>query len=189
MLVPRNTRSFADALSALSGDKTFSNIVFGLGVLAMALSTISILMLISGFVFCEMLGARHGGPVQKLGILAGAVGVFWPALWQGNSKAFLAVVTSTFGYILFPIACLTFFLMMNSKRLLGDDLPKGGKRILWNSLMGISLLITGLAAGHTATTKVLFGFPIGTIGLIVFLVLVVMGHFYIKAKHRKEAAL
>ena len=183
MLVPRNTANFAKSLSAISGDVSFSNVIFGLGVLAMALSTISILCLISGFVFCEALGAPHGGKVHKAGILTGLFGVFWPVFWDGGSKAYLAVVTSTFGYVLFPIACLAFFLMMNSSRLLKDDLPKGNSRLVWNLLLGTSLLITGLAAGHTATTKTLpNGFPIGTVGLGVFLALVVWAHLRMKNK-------
>ena len=183
MLVPRNTANFAKSLSAISGDVSFSNVIFGLGVLAMALSTISILCLISGFVFCEALGAQHGGKVHKAGILTGLFGVFWPVFWDGGSKAYLAVVTSTFGYVLFPIACLAFFLMMNSSRLLKDDLPKGNSRLVWNLLLGTSLLITGLAAGHTATTKTLpNGFPIGTVGLGVFLALVTWAHLRMKNK-------
>jgi hypothetical protein len=183
MLVPRNTANFAKSLSALSGDASFSNMIFGLGVLAMALSTISILCLISGFVFCEALRTEHGGTVHKAGILTGLFGVFWPVFWDGGSKAYLAVVTSTFGYVLFPIASLAFFLMMNSSRLLKEDLPKGNSRLVWNLLLGTSLLITGLAAGHTATTKTLpNGFPIGTVGLGVFLALVAWAHLRMKNK-------
>ena len=183
MLVPRNTANFAKSLSALSGDASFSNMIFGLGVLAMALSTISILCLISGFVFCEALGTEHGGNVHKAGILTGLFGVFWPVFWDGGSKAYLAVVTSTFGYVLFPIASLAFFLMMNSSRLLKEDLPKGNSRLVWNLLLGTSLLITGLAAGHTATTKTLpNGFPLGTVGLGVFLALVGWAHLRMKNK-------
>lgn len=183
MLVPRNTANFAKSLSALSGDASFSNMIFGLGVLAMALSTISILCLISGFVFCEALGTEHGGTAHKAGILTGLFGVFWPVFWDGGSKAYLAVVTSTFGYVLFPIASLAFFLMMNSSRLLKEDLPKGNSRLVWNLLLGTSLLITGLAAGHTATTKTLpNGFPIGTVGLGVFLALVAWAHLRMKNK-------
>ncbi len=115
------------------------------------------------------------------------VGVFWPVVWGGGSKAFLAVVASTFGYILMPIASFTFLLMMNSKRLLGDQRPRGGRRILWNTLLGVSLLITGLAAGHTATTKELFGFPIGSVGLFVFILLIVLGHTHLKEQHRQQA--
>ncbi|MBK1879874.1 divalent metal cation transporter [Pelagicoccus mobilis] len=182
LLINRDTGAFANSLSTLTENKAFSNTVFGIGVLAMALSTISMLMLISGFVFSEMLGVPHGGMVHKVGILCGGTGILWPLLWSGGSKAFLAIVTSTIGYIFLPISFLAFFLMMNSKSVLGDELPQGGKRVLWNVLMGISLIITGSAAAYTATTKVLFGFPIGTVGLVGFVVAVIAGQIYMAKK-------
>jgi hypothetical protein len=188
MLIKRNTSAFADALFTLTQSQQTSNLLFGFGVLAMSLSTISMLMLISGFVFSEMLGVAHGGLTHKVGILCGATGILWPFFWAGDSKAFLAVITSTLGYILLPIAFLAFFLMMNSKRILGDDLPTGGKRWIWNSLMSLSLLVTGLAAGYTATTKYLFGFPIGTVGLVVFLIAVVLGQLAMSKKRAAEKA-
>ena len=70
---------------------------------------------------------------------------------------------------------------------LGDDLPQGGKRILWNVLMGGSLVLTGVAAAYTATTKNLWGFPIGTVGIIVFIILVIFGQIHMNKKHKKEA--
>jgi len=182
LLINRDTGAFANSLSTLTENKAFSNTVFGIGVLAMALSTISMLMLISGFVFSEMLGVPHGGLAHKVGILCGGTGILWPLLWSGGSKAFLAIVTSTIGYIFLPISFLAFFLMMNSKSVLGEELPQGGKRLLWNVLMGMSLAITGSAAAYTATTKVLFGFPIGTVGLIGFVVAVIAGQIYMAKK-------
>ena len=187
LLINRDTGAFADSLSTLTSDKSFANTVFGVGVLAMALSTISMLMLISGFVFSEMFGKPHGGVYHKIGIICGGTGIFWPYFWNSGSKAFLAIITSTIGYILLPIAFLAFFLMMNSKKILGDDLPQGGKRILWNVLMGGSLVLTGVAAAYTATTKNLWGFPIGTVGIIVFIILVIFGQIHMNKKHKKEA--
>lgn len=182
LLINRDTGAFANSLSTLTNNAAFSNTVFGIGVLAMALSTISMLMLISGFVFSEMLSVPHGGLAHKVGILCGGTGVLWPLLWSGGSKAFLAVVTSTIGYIFLPISFLAFFLMMNSKSVLGDELPKGGKRILWNVLMGVSLVITGSAAAYTATTKSLYGLPVGTIGLVGFVIAVIAGQIYMAKK-------
>ncbi|MCM8528860.1 MAG: divalent metal cation transporter [Lentisphaeraceae bacterium] len=187
LLIKRDTGAFANSLSTLTSNKGFANTVFGIGVLAMALSTISMLMLISGFVFSEMFDKEHGGIYHKIGILCGATGIFWPMWWSGGSKAFLAIVTSTIGYILLPIAFLAFFLMMNSKKILKDNIPVGGKKVLWNVLMGISLLITGAAAAFTATTKKMGDFPIGTVGLVTFIVLVVIGQFYMMNKHKKSA--
>ncbi|MCM8541509.1 MAG: divalent metal cation transporter [Lentisphaeraceae bacterium] len=187
LLIKRDTGAFANSLSTLTSNKGFANTVFGIGVLAMALSTISMLMLISGFVFSEMFDKEHGGMYHKIGILCGATGIFWPVWWSGGSKAFLAIVTSTIGYILLPIAFLAFFMMMNSKKILGDDIPKGNKRLIWNVLMGVSLLITGAAAAFTATTKKMGDFPIGSVGLATFVVLVIIGQFYMMNKHKKNA--
>ena len=188
LLINRDTGGFADSLSTLTSNKGFANTVFGIGVLAMALSTISMLMLISGFVFSEMFDKPHGGKYHKIGILCGATGILWPIWWTGGSKAFLAIVTSTIGYILLPIAFLAFFLMMNSKRILGDSLPQGGKKVLWNVLMGVSLLVTGAAAAYTATTKKMGEFPIGTVGLITFIVLVIGGQIYMMNKHKNSGS-
>ena len=185
-LINRDTGAFANALSTLTSDKKRSNIIFGLGVLAMALSTISMLILISGFALTEAFNAPRGGLVHKLGILTGITGILWPIWWSGKSLAFLAVITSTIGYILLPIAFLAFIIMMNSKKILGDDVPKGSSKIIWNTLMGISFAITGSAAFYTAQTKVLFGFPIGVVGLSAFIVLVVFGQIYMMKKNRSN---
>lgn len=180
MLVKRDTGAFAESLIKLTGDRTVANTLFGLGVLAMAFSSISLLMLISGYAVCEMLGATHGGKIHKIGSMLPALGTLWPIIWGQNSGAFLAIVTSTIGYILFPIACLGFFLMMNSPQLLKDQMPRGLSRIVWNLAMGVSLLTTGVAAGWTAWNKTLGDFPIGIVGLAGFIGLVIMGHFYKK---------
>jgi Mn2+/Fe2+ NRAMP family transporter len=187
MLIKRDTGAFATSLEQLTGDRSVANVVFGLGVLAMALSSISLLMLISGYAVCEMLGVAHGGKAHKIGVMLPALGIFWPAVWGHASGAFLAIVTSTIGYILFPIACLGFFLMMNSRRLLKDEMPSGVNRFIWNTLIIVSLVTTGLAAGWTALNKNIGDFPIGKIGLVSFCVLVVAGHFYMRAKHAKES--
>jgi Mn2+/Fe2+ NRAMP family transporter len=187
MVLKRDNRQFASSLENLMGSG-FAQIVFGLGVLAMGLTTSSLLMLISGYVVCEAFNYEHGGKQHKLGTLLASTGLLWPILWKGESKAYLAVMTSTIGYILLPIAFLTFFLLMNSERVLGEDLPKGKKRIAWNVLMGVSLLVTGAAAGWTATQKTIGDdkFPIGTVGLVTFIVLVIIGQLVMAKKHKAE---
>jgi hypothetical protein len=159
-----------------------------------------------------MFDKPHGGIYHKIGIVCGATGILWPMWWTGGSKAFLAIVTSTIGYILLPIAFLAFFIMMNSKKVLKDGLPKGNKKLIWNIMMGVSLLVTGAAAAHTATTKSLSyngdpimengvqklvegvpqfvqeKFPIGIVGLITFIVLVIIGQIYMNNKHKNAPA-
>ncbi|MDA7524485.1 divalent metal cation transporter [Verrucomicrobia bacterium] len=183
MLIQRGTGDLAGALKSLfKGSDVVSNYVFGFGVLAMAISTISILMLISGFCVCEALGKEHGGLAHRLGTLIPVTGVLWPLLWTNESKAFLAVPTSVFGFVLIPIAYLTFLLMMNSKKVLGDHLPTGGKRLVWNGLMGLAFIIMAPAAAWKAwTTNLTIGeqvIPFGKYALITFIVLVIAGFFF-----------
>lgn len=152
-LVTRDAFDLARALRPLTGD-LFANILFGIGVLGMTLSTITILMLISGFVLCEMFGLPQSGWPYRLFMLAAATGALGPFIW-GKAAFWLAVPTSIFGLILMPIAYLTFFLLMNRPRLLGDATPTGTKRLFWNSAMGVGLIISVLASGYMVWVKLI----------------------------------
>ncbi len=137
MLVDRKANHLSQALNDLTGPEV-ANYVFGIGVLAMTLSTITILMLISGFVTCEVLGVPAGGWTHRMGtLLAGVGGTLGPFIWSGASF-YLAVPTSVFGFVLLPFAYITFMLLMNQNSLLGADMPKGFRRLVWNTLMFIA---------------------------------------------------
>ena len=84
-----------------------------------------------------------------VGSLMPAAGALAPFLWTGGKAQFwLAVPAFVFGMMILPIAYFTFYLMMNSKSLLGDNMPRGGKRVVWNVLMVIVLgLVTPCAGG------------------------------------------
>ncbi len=187
MLLNRSNRQFAGSLEALVGPNV-AHLVFGIGVLGMALSTISVIMVISGFVICEMFKFPLGGIHFKLGSLLAATGVLWPLLWTGSSKAYLAVPAFVFGYTLIPVAFLAFFLMMNSRKLLGESFPTGRSRIIWNVLMGITLLVTGTASIATAWGKSISVagalLPIGKIFIIGYGIAIVIGHYYLKQRNR-----
>ena len=186
MLLNRSNRQFAGSLEALVGPNV-AHLVFGIGVLGMALSTISVIMVISGFVICEMFKFPLGGIHFKLGSLLAATGVLWPVLWTGSSKAYLAIPAFVFGYTLVPVAFLAFFLMMNSRKLLGESFPTGRSRIIWNVLMGITLLVTGTASIATAWGKSISVagalLPIGKIFIIGYGIAIVIGHFYLKRRN------
>ena len=173
MLVKRDAKHLSASLAALIGDQ-FANYVFGFGVLAMALSTITILMLISGFTFCEVFGLPQGGIYHKVGCMLPAIGVLGPFVWKGKVAFWLAVPTSVFGMTLLPIAYFTFFLLMNNKAVLGEHLPKGGSRLLWNVLMGIACALATVGAGWAIWSKVQWT----GVGLVVgFVLLAAIVHF------------
>lgn len=152
MLVKRDAFNLAESLAPLMGNM-FSKVIFGIGVLGMVLSTIIILMLISGFVICEIFGFPHGGKEHKWGCMLASVGVLGPFIWSGKTLFWLAVPTSVFTMMLLPIAYVTFLLMMNSKALMGGAMVTGVKRNVWNIMMGIASLGALIAAGWSVWNR------------------------------------
>jgi hypothetical protein len=192
-LVKRNAFQLSKSLAPFLGEKN-ANLVFGIGVFGMGFSTIIILMLINGYAFCEMFGLPQGGRMHVIGCLvAGISGAAWPLIWKGDALLWLAVLTSTFGMMLLPIAYVTFFMMMNSKTLMGAQKPTGGRMMVWNVLMFVSVLGAFVAAGSAIWLKVkpivdsnagLQDRVIGGVVLlvaIVFISLVIVG-FALKSK-------
>lgn len=157
MLVKRDAFDLARALENLFGKGGLTQKVFGIGVLGMAVSTIIILMVINGFCITEMLGASCGGLLHRLGAylpgITGALGFLY--LWSNaDAKFWLAVPTSNFGMVLLPIAYVTFFLMMNSRTLLGDALPTGINRVLANLAMLVAISVASIGAAMSIWANV-----------------------------------
>ena len=176
MLVKRDAFNLARSLEPLTGN-LFANVLFGIGVIGMALSSIAILMLISGFVVCEMLGRAPKGRTYRIGSLAAAVGVLGPFFWK-DAQFWLAVPTSVFGMVLLPIAYISFFLLMNQRKLLGEDLPRGSIRIIWNLLMTIATGFATLGCVYSIWSRT------GAMGLVlagIFVGLAILFRF--KQKH------
>jgi Mn2+/Fe2+ NRAMP family transporter len=173
-LVKRNAFQLSAALSPILGQKKAS-LVFGLGIFGMGFSTIIILMLINGYAFCELFGKPQGGSLHLTGCLAaGLCGAIWPLVWDGPAKLWLAILVSAFGMMLLPIAYSTFFLMMNSKKVMGDEKPKGRKMTIWNILMGISVLgafIAAITAIIDKASNPTAGFVVTVAGAILLLCL------------------
>lgn len=189
-LVKRDAFQLSKTLAPLLGPK-LSNLVFGLGVFGMGFSTIIILMLINGYVFREMMGQPDGTVPFVIGVLvAGLSGASWIYLWSdGAAKFWLPIIASSFGMMLLPIAYITFFLMMNSKRILGDEKPTGLSMLTWNALMLIAVVgavIAAQAAIHGQMSKS----PAAAMAIIsifvVYLILIAIGFIY-KAKQRASA--
>jgi len=140
MVVDRDAFNLSNALQPFAG-KAFSHYIFGIGVLGLALSTIIIQMVTWGFVVCQMLNAPKHGWIYRFGSLPPALGVLAPFIWQNQAQFWLVVPTSVFVAILLPIAYCAFALLMNSKRVLGAERPRGVNRILWNVLMSVASLL------------------------------------------------
>ncbi len=118
-------------------------VLFDLGIAAMPLSTIMILMLISGLALCELLGVPHEGFWFKLGTVLPALGILGVAY---RAPFWLGPLISSFALILLPIAYIGFLILCNSRSYLGDDLPEGNTRLAWNVGMIVVVLIAVVGA-------------------------------------------
>ncbi|TWU01774.1 divalent metal cation transporter [Neorhodopirellula pilleata] len=182
-LVKRNAFQLSQTLAPLLGEGN-AKLVFGLGVFGMGFSTIIILMLINGYAFREMFGRPDSQALFITGVLvAGMSGASWVWLWTDDATRFwLAIFASTFAAMLLPIAYVTFFLMMNSDRILGDERPTGGSRLVWNILMGLAVLGATAAAATAMYDKAIdqenpAAFPTVLTILIVYTIAVIAGFF------------
>lgn len=190
MLAERDNLNLAGALEPLVG-KGVSQIVFGIGVLGMALSTIIILMLINGFTLCEMFNVPGNRAVHFLGAVIAGVGGFLGLkfLWsESSTKAAMAVPTSVIGASLLPIAYFTFLLLMNSRSVLGEDRLRGGKRLIMNLLMIVATAVATVGSIWFIKDKAVSGIPAGKIGIGVLVVLFVLGTIGFASKTAKAKA-
>jgi Mn2+/Fe2+ NRAMP family transporter len=181
MLVRRDALDLAASLKPFAGP-FISRIVFGLGVLGITLSTITLHMLISGFVICELFGRPTGGVTFRLGTLAAATGVFAPFFWA-QAAPWLVVPTSILAFMLLPIAYIAFFLMMNSRPLLGEEIPRGGRRWAWNTAMGLVMALVIPASLYMVYDK---GGGYGMLAVVVFVAAVFVVHFLRRDGARTE---
>ncbi len=181
MLAQRGNIQLATTLTPLTGPGVAQK-VFGFGVMGMALSTIIVLMLMNGFALTEMLGKPGNRNIHLIGCAISGLGGFAGAFLWGNpdARAALAVPTSVIGGSMIPIAYFTFLLMMNSKNLLGTDMPTGLRRISWNTLM---IIATSIATAGSVWVLSAKGTP-GTIGLIILAALAVLGTIGFITKNR-----
>ena len=131
------------------------------------------LMTINGLCFCELLGRPPKGWTQKFGTLMVSVGALGPFFWK-EAAPYLAIPTSAFAMVLLPIAYFAFFLLMNQKTFMGNNMPTGGKRILWNVLMAVASGAAAFSSVWVLWSKLQW---LGITLLIAFIALCVVVHF------------
>lgn len=171
MLSNRKASNLAQSLEPFLGKN--AQIIFGIGVLAMAISTMLVHMMMNGYAISEAVNKVGSAKVFIIGAAMPAIaGLFSPFLWSGESKAAMAVPASVIATTLLPIAYLAFILLMNSKSALGGELPK--KRGMINILMIISAGIASFASIWALSGKGVPG-QIGMAGLAILAVIGIMG--------------
>ena len=117
--------------------------------------------------------------MHRIGSFIPAVGVLGPFVWKDAAPA-LAVPTSVIGGAMLPIAYVSFLLLMNSPAVLGDAMPRGIKRVIWNTLMIFGTVIASFASAWGLYGKNLelpngSKFPIGYVALAVLAIMLIVG--------------
>ena len=186
MLAKRSANDLAEALVPFLGK--WSQVIFGIGILAMALSTMLVHMMMNGFAISEALGNPGERKLFFLGAAIPALtGLFSPILWAGQVKTALVVPASVIATTLLPIAYLTFLLLMNSKKALGEELPKN--RVLINILMSLATGIAFFASYWALLGKYqsanFYENSFGLVGIIGLTFLSLFGVFSFYKKERK----
>jgi len=137
----------AHALAPVAGVAA-GRVIFSLGVIGMCFTTLTIEMVICGFVLSEMLGFEPSGWRYRAATMVaniGILGAFSPLpFW-------LPVLASSVALVMMPIAYVAFFILQNKRSYLGDGVPRGAKAAVWNVLLLLAVLV--VAAG--AVVKIL----------------------------------
>lgn len=149
MLVKRDASNLSETLAPLVGDDV-ARYVFGFGVVGMAINAVLMNMLICGLCFSEILGKRGAPKWQVAGSALIAVSAIASVFFKG-AKMWLVIHAGVIAMIFLPVAYCAFMLIMNSRKILGPEVPRGGKRVLWNALM-----VCSVAASLTASVWVLW---------------------------------
>ncbi len=177
VLVKRDNFNLAKALEPLTGN-IIAQYIFGLGVVGLGISAATVLMTINGLCLCELLNRPPKGWTQRIGSLMVSVGALGAIFWK-HPAPWLAMPTSVFCIILIPIAYFTFLLLMNQKSILGEDMPRGGRRLAWNILMVFATGVTTFVSIWSLWSR-LKSWSILVVAGFIGLILVV--HFARKAK-------
>lgn len=137
-------RSLMDITKIISGifGLQFSTLILGLGLFAIAFTTITTHMLAAGFIGCEMFNLPMNGKWYRIFSLVPAIGI----VGSGYALPFwAAVVASSVAVILMPAALFGFLILNNSQKFLGKDMPRGSRRWAWNIGLSLAIIIISIA--------------------------------------------
>ncbi|MEM1221860.1 MAG: divalent metal cation transporter [Verrucomicrobiota bacterium] len=162
-LTNRDAKQLANTLAPLMGEGA-ANLVFGIGILAMALSTMMVHMLMNGFAISQAVGSP--GKVKPFVIgaaMPALLAIFAPLAWSGDAKTALQIPAAVIATVFLPIAYLAILLLMNSKTKPGSHRASP----LANTFMIFSAGIATYASVWLLSNKGSFGL-VGIVGLTIF---------------------
>jgi len=136
---------------------SFGRAVFDIGILGMALSSITLHMQVCGFVATRWMGVEVGSRGYFWATLIPAPAFLAPLFW-GDYAVYLAIPTTILCGALMPLVYVGFILLQRSKAYLGADRPEGVRGGLWLAGMVLAtlVLVTGLGFWMYDKRDVLF---------------------------------
>lgn len=127
-------------------------LVFGIGVLGMALSSITLQMLTCGFVGVELFGLTVGSFKYRLATWLPVPGVLGCVYWS-DIAVWVAVPTNIICGLFLPAAYMGFCLLQRSRSYLGDDRPQGATGAIWlAAMLGVTLFFIGFLGWYVVRT-------------------------------------
>lgn len=114
-LTNRDAKQLANTLAPLMGER-FAHLIFGIGILAMALSTMIVHMLMNGFAISQAIGQPGKAKPFIIGAAMPALlAIFAPLAWSGDAKTALQIPAAVIATVFLPIAYLSILLLINRK--------------------------------------------------------------------------
>jgi Mn2+/Fe2+ NRAMP family transporter len=141
----------AQALSGVLGS-SIGRIVFDLGFAGMACGAISAHMVCCGFTVCEMFGLEYTPKRYRLFTLVPAVGVLGVMI---KSPIWLPILASAVAFTMLPIAYVAFLVLNNKRSYLGDAVGRGGRRLAFNGVLLIAVLMAVVGSAIKIKTGVI----------------------------------
>lgn len=143
-IIPVLAPTFGEIFGQSRGEGS-ARLLLGLAMTAIGFSTIITHMLACGFIGLEMTNWKPENRWRFIFALLPAIGVV------GVTMQFpipLAITASTLALPLMPVAVACFAILMNMKSYMGDAMPRGFYRVLWNVMLTASVIIMSWAAWY-----------------------------------------
>lgn len=136
-------------------DEVTSRLIFAFGILGMAVGSLVMHMLCCGSAAAAMFGWSESSLKYKLALLAPTPAVLGVFVWSSMGPYVILPTSAICGFLL-PIAYIAWAILHNNKSYLGDAMPQGRKKNLFNIAM--ALCIATVLASVTYSTLVKLGY-------------------------------
>ncbi|MDO4550618.1 MAG: divalent metal cation transporter [Planctomycetia bacterium] len=127
-------------------------VIFDLGLIGMACGAISTHMVVCGFTLPEMFGLKYTKWTFRLCALLPVIGVLGVIT---NLPFWFPIVASAICFTMLPIAYFIFLLMNNNKKYIGNAVGKGMRRVAFNCILCLALIVATLGSFITINDRVI----------------------------------